>query len=86
MFECSIKNQFMEAYSKLNVLILKGYSPIDIITTISKVARIYEKFPTEKMQLEYIKEIGLTHIRISDGLSTKLQLTSLVAKLCLIKK
>jgi len=35
----------------------------------------------EPLKLEYIKEIGFAHMRISDGLNTYLQLAGLVARL-----
>ena len=36
---------------------------------------------TEAMQLEFLKEIGQTHMRILDGLTSLLQLTGLLARL-----
>ena len=34
------------------------------------------------MKLNFIKEIGQTHLRITQGLATLLQLSALVARLC----
>ena len=39
---------------------------------------------TEYVQLNYIKKIGTCHIRILEGVDTYLQLSVLVAQLCLI--
>jgi len=36
----------------------------------------------EPKQLEFIKEIGFCHVRILDGLDSLLQLSGLIAKLC----
>ena len=36
----------------------------------------------EAEKLEFIKEIGFTHMRISEGLNTYLQLAGLLARLC----
>lgn len=36
----------------------------------------------EEMKLEFIKEVGFTHMRVLDGLDSLLQLQGLVAKLC----
>ena len=36
----------------------------------------------EEVKLDFIKEIGFCHMRVLDGLDTLLQLTGLVAKLC----
>lgn len=58
----------------------KGYSAIDIITTCFRVAKtLYEV--KESMRLEWIKEIGLAHLRIVEGVSTYLQLASMLANL-----
>jgi replication factor C subunit 2/4 len=37
----------------------------------------------EYLKLEYIKEIGLTHMKIVEGVDSLLQLTALLARLCL---
>lgn len=34
------------------------------------------------LQLEFIKEIGFTHMRILEGVSTVIQLGGLMARLC----
>ena len=36
----------------------------------------------QPLKLEFIKEIGFTHMRVLDGLDTVLQMGGLVAKLC----
>ena len=38
----------------------------------------------EPLKLEFIREIGFTHMRISEGLNTQLQLMGCVARLCAI--
>ena len=40
----------------------------------------------EGIKLEFIREIGMTHMRIAEGLDTLLQLTGLLARLCNVKK
>jgi replication factor C subunit 2/4 len=37
---------------------------------------------TEFLKLEFLREIGFCHMRISDGVNSRLQLTGLLAKLC----
>ena len=37
---------------------------------------------SEHAKLEFIKEIGFTHMRILEGVQTYLQLSGCVAKLC----
>lgn len=36
----------------------------------------------EALKLEFIKEIGFCHMRVLDGLDSLLQLSGLIAKLC----
>ncbi|KAL7519553.1 hypothetical protein ACHAWX_004311 [Stephanocyclus meneghinianus] len=57
-----------------------GYSCSDIIGTLFKVAKTYDM--PEALKLEYLKEIGFTHMRIADGVGTLLQLLGLAARLC----
>lgn len=60
-----------------------GYAASDIITTIFRVVKNFESANmTEWSRLEFIKEIGFTHVRILDGLDSFVQLTALVARLC----
>ena len=37
---------------------------------------------SEFMQLEFLREIGFCHMRIGDGVNSRLQLSGLLAKLC----
>ena len=53
------------------------------VQTLFRVARNYEM--EEKTKLEYMKVIGTVHMRILDGLDSLLQLSGLLAKLCLIQ-
>ncbi|KAL0037480.1 hypothetical protein WJX79_010442 [Trebouxia sp. C0005] len=57
-----------------------GYSATDIITTLFRVVRNYKM--QEFLKLEFIKEVGFCHMRISDGVNSRLQLSGLLAKLC----
>lgn len=80
-----IKKDFIEAQKKLQKLIEKGYCVSDIIGTLSKVTKSFD-FQNESLQLEFIKEIGIAHIRVIDGVESNLQLSALLAKLCKIKQ
>jgi replication factor C subunit 2/4 len=55
-----------------------GYSAEDIINVIFRVCKTAQM--PEYVKLEYIKLIGLTHARISQGLNSLLQLNALLAK------
>jgi replication factor C subunit 2/4 len=48
--------------------------------------RVTKTIPTlpEHSKLEFIKEIGFTHMRILEGVQTFLQLSGCIAKLCKI--
>ncbi|KIY92232.1 hypothetical protein MNEG_15731, partial [Monoraphidium neglectum] len=37
---------------------------------------------SEYMQLEFLREIGFCHMRIGDGVNSRLQMSGLLAKLC----
>ena len=60
-----------------------GYSSHDIISTMFRVTKTIPSL-TEHAKLEFIKEIGFTHMRVLDGVQTLLQLSGCVARLCKI--
>ncbi|KAH7388514.1 hypothetical protein KP509_16G079300 [Ceratopteris richardii] len=72
-----------DAYAGLKQLYDLGYSASDIITTLFRVVKNYEM--PEFVKLEYLKEIGFAHMRIADGVGSILQLSGLLAKLCMAR-
>ena len=68
------------AHEHVSSLWQLGYSAFDIIGTLFKVTKNMEM--DETLKLAFIKEIGFTHMRISDGCTTLLQLSGLLARLC----
>jgi len=54
------------AMEKLQELWDQGYSAVDIVVTIFRVVKASDKMP-EYTKLEFIKEIGWTHMRILRG-------------------
>jgi replication factor C subunit 2/4 len=80
MLRHCLDNQIDEAFKIVSDLYKLGYSPEDIITNIFRVTKNYS-IP-EYLKLEFIKEIGLTHMRIAEGVNSLLQLSALVARLC----
>ncbi|CAL9734738.1 replication factor C subunit 4 [Monosporozyma servazzii] len=58
----------------------KGYSAVDIVTTCFRVTKTLFQIK-EDMRLEMIKEIGIAHMRILEGVGTYLQLSSMLARL-----
>uniref|UniRef100_A0A7S4A8X9 AAA+ ATPase domain-containing protein n=1 Tax=Pseudo-nitzschia australis TaxID=44445 RepID=A0A7S4A8X9_9STRA len=75
------KGQLHEAIEQLDELWNSGYAASDIIGTIFKVTKAHDSLP-EGEKLEFLREIGFTHMRISNGVNTYLQLLGLVARLC----
>ncbi|KIM34470.1 hypothetical protein M408DRAFT_96473 [Serendipita vermifera MAFF 305830] len=75
------KGNIERAMSQLNKLWNDGYAAVDIIVTIFRVVKSFDELP-EYTKLEYIKEIGFTHMRILEGVGTLVQLAGLVARLC----
>ena len=59
-----------------------GYSATDIITTLFRVIKNYDM--PEYLKLEFIRETGFAHMRISDGVGSLLQLSGLLAKLSIV--
>lgn len=81
MVEACNKKDIDAALESLKELWDKGYSSVDIITTMFKVTKSITTI-TEEKKLEFIKTIGFTHMRILDGISSYLQLSGCIAKLC----
>ncbi len=68
------------AIEQLQKLWNSGYAASDIIGTIFKVTKAHDRLPEGK-KLEFLREIGFTHMRISNGVNSLLQLLGLVARL-----
>ena len=75
------KSDFNGSYKIMKHLWTLGYSAEDIITNIFRVCKTHNEL-AEYLKLEFIKEIGFTHMRIVQGTSSLLQMSGLLAKLC----
>ncbi|KAJ6228883.1 replication factor c subunit 2 [Anaeramoeba flamelloides] len=62
----------------------EGFSSSDIVSALFKVVKASRL--EETLLLEFLKIIGLTHMRITTGISSLIQLTGMVAQLCSVKK
>jgi len=71
---------FEAANATVEALWAAGYCGLDIVGTLFRLTKAAEM--PEELKLEFIKQIGFTHMRVLDGLDTLLQLSGLVAKLC----
>ncbi|KAJ8482583.1 hypothetical protein ONZ45_g14896 [Pleurotus djamor] len=81
MIRACLKSDIDQAMEKLNELWNQGYSAVDIVVTLFRVVKTFDEMP-EYTKLEYIKEIGFTHMRILEGVGTIIQLSGLMARLC----
>ncbi|EOA86041.1 replication factor C subunit 4 [Exserohilum turcicum] len=83
MIKACHEQRIDDALASLKELWDLGYSSHDIISTMFKVTKTIDTL-SEHAKLEFIKEIGFTHMRILDGVQTLLQLSGCVARLCKI--
>ncbi|CAL8107169.1 unnamed protein product [Calicophoron daubneyi] len=77
-----VKGQLSAAHKILRHLWTLGYSAEDILSIVFRVLKNHTM--EEYLKLEFIKEVGLVHLRIAEGLGTQLQLAGLLARLCKI--
>lgn len=63
-------------------LYTNGFSSQDIITILFRVVRNHSELDNEFLKLEYIKQIGFCHMRIAEGVASRLQISGLLAELC----
>jgi replication factor C subunit 2/4 len=100
LIEACATTDFNVAHKHLQFLWFSGYSAVDIVGTLFRVAKNQQM--DEYKKLEFLRvcnwfrglvssvaklrqEIGLAHMRILSGVSSFLQLSALVAKLCSVK-
>ncbi|KAI8823173.1 P-loop containing nucleoside triphosphate hydrolase protein [Fimicolochytrium jonesii] len=77
---CS-KGNVDAALDRMRGLWVQGYSALDVITTLFRVTKGFEDIP-EFIKLEFIKEIGMTHMKILEGCQSLVQLSGLIVRLC----
>ncbi|KAG5870654.1 hypothetical protein JTB14_010571 [Gonioctena quinquepunctata] len=80
MLKNCMEGDIRKAYKVIEHLWNLGYAAEDIIKNIFKVCKNMDM--EEALKLEFIKEIGLTHQRIVDGLCSLLQMSGLLSRLC----
>ena len=62
--------------------IIDNYSTLDIIHTLFNVVKEYTM--DDELKLKFIKEIGKSEIYLIQGANPKIQLMTLLARLCLL--
>jgi replication factor C subunit 2/4 len=81
MLDSAVQGDFEAAHQVLAQLWEEGYAAVDIVGSLFRIAKYHEC--AEETKLELIREIGLCHMRVLEGLDSLLQMSALVAKLCL---
>mmetsp|Transcript_25076 Transcript_25076/g.63635 ORF Transcript_25076/g.63635 Transcript_25076/m.63635 type:complete len:353 (-) Transcript_25076:167-1225(-) len=81
MLDAAVDGDFQSAHNILEQLWDDGYAAVDIIGSLFRIAKYHDC--TEETKLELIREIGLCHMRVLEGLDSYLQMSSLIALLCL---
>eukprot|EP01029_Cantina_marsupialis_P018233 TRINITY_DN4178_c1_g2_i1.p1 TRINITY_DN4178_c1_g2~~TRINITY_DN4178_c1_g2_i1.p1 ORF type:complete len:342 (-),score=77.10 TRINITY_DN4178_c1_g2_i1:299-1324(-) len=74
------KGDISGACAHMRRLYNMGYSAIDIVGTVFKVVKGHSSI-SESYKLQWLKEIGYTHMRVSDGATSLLQLQGLCARM-----
>ncbi|XP_066149094.1 replication factor C subunit 2 [Euwallacea fornicatus] len=80
MLKSCLDGDIRTAYKVVEHLWNLGYAAEDIIKNIFKVCKNMDM--EETVKLGYIKEIGLSHQRVIEGLTTLVQMSGLLARLC----
>ena len=80
MLEFCTQGNIVKAYGVMEHLWKMGYSAEDLI---SNIFRVCKNLPIdETLKLNFVKEIGITHLGIVDGINSLLQMNSLLARIC----
>ncbi|CAK9828117.1 Replication factor C subunit 2 [Anthophora retusa] len=80
MLQFCSEGNISKAYKVMEHLWKMGYSAEDLISNIFRVCKSLSI--DETLKLDFIKEIGITHLGIVDGINSLLQMNSLLARLC----
>ncbi|KAK9745291.1 ATPase family associated with various cellular activities (AAA) [Popillia japonica] len=84
MLKNCIDGDIRKAFKIIDHLWTLGYAAEDIVKNIFKVCKNMDM--EEPLKLAFIKEIGTTHEIISDGLTTLLQMSGLLSRMCMAAK
>ncbi|XP_033628150.1 replication factor C subunit 2-like [Asterias rubens] len=80
MFTKCVEGNIDKAYEVMEHMWSMGYAPEDIISNMFRVCKTFDM--AEYLKLEFIKEIGFTHMKIAEGVGSLLQLSGLLARMC----
>jgi len=79
-----LKQDWEAAFKPVHEIWKQGYSTTDIITTFARVVKNFEC--PENIKLEWLKEVGLVHMRVNAGAHGLLQLDAMVSKFLMAAK
>eukprot|EP00930_Biecheleria_cincta_P090353 TRINITY_DN79718_c0_g1_i1.p1 TRINITY_DN79718_c0_g1~~TRINITY_DN79718_c0_g1_i1.p1 ORF type:complete len:323 (+),score=68.31 TRINITY_DN79718_c0_g1_i1:54-1022(+) len=82
--EAALKKNMKDTFDPMHEIWRLGYSSTDIISTYGRVVKTMDA--PEHIKLEWLKEVGLTHARVTSGAQNLLQLDAMVAKLFMVAK
>lgn len=85
IIDATTTGDYETAFEELKHIWDQGYSAEDVIINIFRSVKGHETM-TEVQKLNFMKEIGLTHLKINQGLQTLLQLDALLVRLCKVSK
>ena len=77
--EACVEGDIVTACSHMDQVYADGFAVSDVIGTLFKVIKGHPM--SENLKLAYMKELGIVHMRVASGLTSKLQLDGLLAKL-----
>ncbi|XP_021196038.2 replication factor C subunit 2 [Helicoverpa armigera] len=80
MLEACLRQDIHAAYKVVAKLCKLGYAAEDIVSNMFRVCKTLEA--GEGARLALVREVGLTHLRVADGLGSPLQLAGLLARCC----
>ncbi|KAF9796934.1 hypothetical protein SFRURICE_016602 [Spodoptera frugiperda] len=80
MLEACLRQDVHEAYKVVAKLCKLGYAAEDIVSNIFRVCKTLDA--DEATRLALVREVGLTQLRVADGLGSALQLAGLLARCC----
>lgn len=76
--EAVMRKDWEKAFDPIKHIAHLGYSTSDIISTTSRVVKTFDC--PENIKLEWLKELGLTHMRVNAGANGLVQLDALISK------
>jgi len=84
MFNHCKDGDMRSAVAILHRLFELGYSTEDLIINMNRIIKTLDF--TEPVKAAFLEEIGRTHVLVSQGLTTLLQLSALLARLCMLSE